>query len=283
MVFKELIEGINIELKILFKEFGNESLKDIFKRFKQRISKIWADIQSKWKEIIAGSLESAIMAFFSNFIIFVVNIIFTTLKSIVRIIRAGFTSLYQAVKIIVNPPKDMPKEDVMFEASKVFVSGLIGAIAMLSSEAIKTWLLSIPGLNAVLILPVPFTDETIGDALSLCISAAMGVVLSTIAIYYMDKYASKEKERRIQIQIMAQSGVVVQYNIAQTWFCFYDAYAYFNKAVQESKIMLENAKEQIELSSTMAKDSINEAKNATNELLEFMYQQDMNKIRNNRG
>ncbi len=283
MVFKELIEGINIELKILFKEFGNESLKDIFKRFKQRISKIWADIQSKWKEIIAGSLESAIMAFFSNFIIFVVNIIFTTLKSIVRIIRAGFTSLYQAVKIIVNPPKDMPKEDVMFEASKVFVSGLIGAIAMLSSEAIKTWLLSIPGLNAVLILPVPFTDKTIGDTLSLCISAAMGVVLSTIAIYYMDKYASKEKERRIQIQIMAQSGVVVQYNIAQTWFCLYDAYAYFNKAVQESTIMLENAKEQIELSSTMAKDSINEAKNATNELLEFMYQQDMNKIRNNRG
>ncbi|WP_334090087.1 hypothetical protein [Helicobacter typhlonius] len=283
MVLVEIVKGMSIELKILFKEFGNESLKDIFKRFRQRIDTIWENIRAKWKDIFKGSLESAIMAFFSNFIIFVVNIIFTTLKSIVRIIRAGFTSLYQAVKIIVNPPKDMPKEDVMFEASKVFVSGLIGAIAMLSSEAIKTWLLSIPGLNAVLILPVPFTDETIGDALSLCISAAMGAILSTIAIYYMDKYASKEKERRIQIQIMAQSGVVVQYNIAQTWFCLYDAYAYFNKAVQESKIMLENAKEQIELSSTMAKDSINEAKNATNELLEFMYQQDMNKIRNNRG
>lgn len=277
MILVEFVKGISIELKILFKEFGNESLKDIFKRFKQRISKIWADIQSKWKEIIAGSLESAIMAFFSNFLVFVINIFFTTLKSIVRIIRAGFTSLYQAIKIIVNPPKDMPKEDVMFEASKVFVAGLIGAVAMLSSEAIKTWLLSIPGLNAVLILPIPFTSETIGDALSLCVSAAMGAILSTIAIYYMDKYASKEKESRIQIQIMAQSGVVVQYNIAQTWFCLYDAYAYFNKAVQESRQTLQEASTQITQSSKKAQEAINETKSATNELMAFMYEQDMKK------
>lgn len=266
MVLKELIEGISIELKILFKEFGNESLKDIFKRFKERIEKIWENIKVKWKDIFKGSLESAIMAFFSNFLVFVINIFFTTLKSIVRIIRAGFTSLYQAIKIIVNPPKDMPKEDVMFEASKVFVAGLIGAVAMLSSEAIKTWLLSIPGLNAVLMLPIPFTDETIGDALSLCVSAAMGAILSTIAIYYMDKYVSKEKESRIQIQIMAQSGVVVQYNIAQTWFCLYDAYAYFGRAVQESIETLQESDRRIMQSGERAQESIDDLHNAMDRL-----------------
>lgn len=109
MVLKELIEGISIELKILFKEFGNESLKDIFERFKKRIEKVWENIKAKWKDIFKGSLESAIMAFFSNFLVFIINTVFTTLKSIVRIIRAGFTSLYQAVKIIVNPPQRYAK------------------------------------------------------------------------------------------------------------------------------------------------------------------------------
>lgn len=266
MVFVEIVRGLSIELKILFKEFGNESLKDIFKRFKERINKIWENIKAKWKDIFKGSLESAIMAFFSNFIVFVINVFCTTLKSIVRIIRAGFTSLYQAVKIIVNPPKDMPKEDVMFEASKVFVAGLIGAITMLSSESIKTWLLSIPGLNVVLGLPIPLTNETIGDALSLCVSAVMGAVLSTIAIYYMDQYASKEKERRIQIQIMAQGGVVVQYQIAQSWFCLYDAYAYFGRAVQESIETLQESDRRIMQSGERAQESIDDLHNAMDRL-----------------
>lgn len=48
-----------------------------------------------------------------------------------QIIRAGFTSLWQAVKIITNPPKDIPKEDIYYEASKIMVIGLISATAML--------------------------------------------------------------------------------------------------------------------------------------------------------
>ncbi len=60
---------------------------------------------------------------------------------------------------------------------------MISAISMLGSEMIHKFLLSIPGFNVFLSLPIPFTDETIGDALSLCISAAGGAVLSTIAIF----------------------------------------------------------------------------------------------------
>lgn len=102
-------------------------------------------------------------------LVFIINTIFTTLKKIVQIIRAGFTSLYQAVKIIINPPKNIPKDEIYFEASKIFVSGMISAISMLGSEMIHKFLLSIPGFNVFLSLPISFTDETIGDALSLCI------------------------------------------------------------------------------------------------------------------
>ena len=89
---------MSIELKTLFKEFGNESLGDIFKRFAKRLKQIWANLREKWKDIIAGSFEAGIVAFFSNLVVFAINIVFTTIKKVVQIIRAGFNSLYQAVK-----------------------------------------------------------------------------------------------------------------------------------------------------------------------------------------
>lgn len=221
-ILKEFIEGMSIELKTLFKEFGNESLGDIFKRFAKRLEQIWKNLSARRKDIIAGSFEAGIVAFFGNLVVFVINIVFTTLKRIVRIIRAGFTSLYQAVKKLFD--KNTPENERLFEASKIFVAGLIGAVTMLSGEYITKWLYAIPGLNVLLGIPLPFLDETIGDALGLCISAALGAVLSTIAIYYMDKWANDKKIAGLQIQMMTKSGEIVQYKLMQTWFVLQDGY-----------------------------------------------------------
>ncbi|WP_258864445.1 hypothetical protein [Helicobacter sp. MIT 01-3238] len=221
-ILKEFIIGMSDELKTLFKEFGNESLGDIFKRFAKRLKQIWANLRARWKDIIAGSFEAGIVAFFGNLVVFVINIFFTTLKRIVRIIRAGFTSLYQAVKKLFD--KNTPENERLFEASKIFVAGLISAVTMLSGEYITKWLYAIPGLNVLLGIPLPFLDETIGDALGLCISAALGAVLSTIAIYYMDKWANDKKIAGFQIQMMTKSGEIVQYKLMQTWFVLQDGY-----------------------------------------------------------
>lgn len=104
------------------------------------------------------------------------------------------------------------------------MAGLISAVTMLSGEYITKWLYAIPGLNAILGIPLPFLDETIGDALGLCISAALGAVLSTIAIYYMDKWANDKKIAGLQIQMMTKSGEIVQYKLMQTWFVLQDGY-----------------------------------------------------------
>lgn len=55
------------------------------------MEKVWEKIKAKWKDIFKGSLEAGIQAFFSNLLVFIINTIFTTLKKIVQIIRAGFT------------------------------------------------------------------------------------------------------------------------------------------------------------------------------------------------
>ncbi|EAK1359664.1 hypothetical protein B7K05_05165 [Campylobacter coli] len=262
VVLKDFIKAIIIELKVTFKEFGNESLKEILVRFKDRICKVWEELKLKWKDILKNSLEGALQAFFSNLVVFIINIFATTLKSIVQIIRAGFTSLWQAVKIITNPPKDMPKEDIYYEASKIIVTGLISAVTMLGSESIKNFLLTIPGLNALLIFPIPFMSQTIGDALSLCISAACGAILSTIAIFYMDKWRNDSKIGSLQIQLVAQNGVVMHYKIAQTWFVLGDAYELLGQVVErgsQNLVILKNKVNQVQNKLKQAEEERQEA------------------------
>lgn len=263
-ILKEFIIGMSDELKTLFKEFGNESLGDIFKRFAKRLKQIWANLRAKWKDIIAGSFEAGIVAFFGNLVVFVINIFFTTLKRIVRIIRAGFTSLYQAVKKLFD--KNTPENERLFEASKIFVAGLISAVTMLSGEYITKWLYAIPGLNVILGIPLPFLDETIGDALGLCISAALGAVLSTIAIYYMDKWANDKKIAGLQIQMITQSGVVVRCQVIKSWFSLLDAWRFLEFAIEDTQRKLNNARLAIQSSHSKAQQSIDELQDKLDEL-----------------
>ncbi|MGH2267793.1 hypothetical protein [Campylobacter taeniopygiae] len=264
VVLKDLVKAIIIELKTTIKEFGNESIKEIFIRFKNRMEQVWKELKLKWKDILKGSIESGIQAFFSNFIIFVINLFATTLKKMVQIIRAGFSSLCQAVKTILNPPENISKDDIYFEASKIFITGMISSVTMLGSEMIHKFLMSIPGFNAFLVLPIPFTGETIGDALSLCISAVSGAILSTIAIFYMDKWNNNSKIGRLQIQIVTQNNIVAQYKIAQTWFALGEAYELFDKIVEtgsEKIAMLKNSLNENKSKLEKAKEKRDKVKN----------------------
>lgn len=270
IVLHDLIKGMMIEIKILVKEFGNESLKEIFTRFKDRLQLIWQDLKARWKDIIAGSLESAILSFFSNIIVFVINTIFTTLKKVVQIIRAGFTSLYQAVKILVNPPKDMPKEDVMKEAAKVLVTGLISATTMLGAAALGKM---IEGAFPFLAIPLPFTEgETIASAAGLCLTAALGAVLSTIAIYYIDKWANKSKEGRLQLQIMGKSGEIVQLKVAQSYLVLHDAWQATLHITQETIRKIEDSQWHITQSSQTTRETCNELDSTMARLRAFQAQ-----------
>lgn len=271
IVLHDLIKGMMIEIKILVKEFGNESFKEIFTRFKNRLQTIWEDLKAKWKDIIAGSLESAILSFFSNIIVFVINTIFTTLKKIVQIIRAGFNSLYKAIKILVNPPKDMPKDEVMREAAKVLVSGLIAATTMLGAAAMTEMLEGLcPALKTV---RLPFAEnETILGAVALCLTAALGAILSTIAIYYIDKWASDSKESRLQLQIMGKSGEIVQLKTAQSWLVLHDAWQFTLSITQSTINKINEAQEAIAKSSQETKESFNDVDSTMAKLRAFRAQ-----------
>ncbi len=229
VVLRDLVQGVMIEIRVTFQERGNESFKQIFERFKKRLAEILEDLKHKWKDIFKGSLEAGLMAFLSNILVFIINLVASTLKKMVSMIRAGFVSLVQAVKILANPPAGMSIEDVRFQALKVLTAGLIGAASMGLSAGIEKLLQSIPGLGPFMMFPIPSIGSeprTISDILAVTFSALAGGVLTTIVLYFLDKIQEGGKKTRLQIQLVNQSGVVVNYKIAQTWFALDDGYRF---------------------------------------------------------
>lgn len=268
VVLKEFAQGIMIELITTFKNRGDETLKEIFHRFKARFSQNIENLKAKWKKIFTGSIEEAIMSFLSNLLVFAINLFATTLKNIVKVIRAGFGSLVNAIKILVNPPKDMPKEDVMHEALKVLTAGIIGGLSLGLSEGILKLLNMIPPLIPILNFPVPFSGEdadgnpltTMGNVISTTIAAIAGGLLTTIVLYYMDKWHNQKKTDRLQIQIMTQGGVVVQYQIAQSWFVLQENWLLFGKNSKEVIEVIQESQDKIEKSAAKAQEAIDELK-----------------------
>lgn len=258
IVMIEVVRALFFELRATFKNFGNESLKDIFKRLKERAKIVFENIKANFKGIFEGSIEQSIGAFLSNLALFVINIFYTTAKRLASLIRAGFGSLIRAIKILANPPANMPKEDVAFEATKVFVAGIITALSFLFAE----------GIDKLIKTICPFLAP-ISEPVSVTMSALIGGILSTVALYYLDKWRSKDKEAKIQVQIMTKSGEIVQFKLAQSYFVLKDAYEYLGFAWQKTAQNLQSVQSEIEASSLRVKTSLNELDSKMNELRNF--------------
>lgn len=268
-VMREFTQELFIALKESFSNKGKESLKEIFIRFKNRMSNVIEKIKVKWKDILAGSLEGGLTAFFSNLLVFVINLFATTLKKFVMMIRAGFVSLVQATKIILNPPEGMTKDEAMYQAVKIMTAGLIGAASLGLSAAIEKFLQAIPGLQPIMMFPIPsFGGEqrTVSDVLAVTLSSLLGGLLTTVTIYFMDKLRSDSINNKLQIQLVYQSGVVRDYKSLQSWIVLNDAYNHFKETIISSVENLNETVKEIKESFDKVKESENDYDDALTKL-----------------
>jgi hypothetical protein len=276
VVLRDLTQAVFEEIRTTFRERGKESLKEIFIRFKERIGAVLADIRAKWKDIFKGSMEAGIMAFLSNIVVFVINLFATTLKKLVSMIRAGFVSLCQAVKMLTNPPAGMDREEANYQALKILTAGLIGAASLGLSAGIEKLLQAIPGLQPFMMFPVPSIGKeprTVSDIIAVVLSALAGGILTTVVLYFMDKCRSAGKKDKLQIQLVTQSGVVVRYKIAQTWCVLGDAYQLFEKTAMESIESTIRTKNEIDDSNHETTSSVTNFGNAVERLKKMCEEQ----------
>ena len=234
-IMHDLSLAVVEELKYILKNRGNKTFKELFRHFKEKMAEVCDALKKKWKDIVAGSLEAGIVAFLSNIVVFVINIFATTLKKIVSMIRAGFVSLCQAVKIMVHHPEGMTQGEANYQAIKILTAGLIGALSLGLSASIEKFLQTIPGLQPIMMFPIPSfggDPRTVSDIIAVTLSAVVGGLVTTIVLYYMDRFMLDGKKDRLQIQLISTSGVVVQCQIAKGWCSLHDAYDFLGECLK---------------------------------------------------
>jgi len=264
VVIRELTQAVFHEIHVTFQQRGKETPKEIFIRFKERIGVILDELTAKWKDILKGSFEAGITAFLSNLVVFIINLFATTLKKFAIMIRAGFVSLYQAVKMLANPPAGMDREEANYQALKILTAGLIGAASLGLSAGIEKLLQAIPGLQPLMMFPIPSIGKeqrTVSDIIAVTLSALVGGLLTTIALYFMDKCRNTSKKDKLQIQLVAQSGVIVQIKIAQTWCVLDEAYRILGEKAVEGAIIIKELCDEIEASATESEKAVNKFHN----------------------
>lgn len=246
-IMKEFTQELFSTIKYVFKNRKTMSLKAMLTTFKERMTKVLESLKAKWMDMFKGSLEAGITALFSNLLVFSINLFATTLKKFVSMIRAGFVSLVQAVKIIANPPEGMPAEEARFQAVKVLMAGLIGAASLGMSGAIEVFLQSIPGLQPLMMFPIPGDGRTVSDIIAVALSAVLGGVLTTTVLYLMDGFRRQSKEDKLQIQMVCKSGEIVEYSTMLSWLTFSDAYEQFFEDARDQANIVAEADRSIEV------------------------------------
>lgn len=132
-------------------------------------------VTSKWKHALESLISGGIQGVVSNLLTFLINNFVTTAAKVVGMIREGMSSLWKAIKLLINPPAHMSAMDISREVTKIIVASITAAFGMLMEESIKTFITSVPVL------------APLANILAPGVTAIATGLLSSLLIYGIDR------------------------------------------------------------------------------------------------
>ena len=201
IILKEFVSLVFLEIKQIIK-FGlkeNDSDNSLFEELKKRFSKIWNtaidNCKKKYKDIMDAFKDGFISGMSSAIITFLINLVVTTVKRVVRIIREGILSLFRAIKLLLNPPDDMSPDDLYFEVIKLISAAVITSIGVFLEEGLEKFL-----MTTVL---APIANIIAPILMGILTGISIAVVLFTI-----DKLNNAmKKNQQAYIQVYSKVGM----------------------------------------------------------------------------
>lgn len=173
LVILEVLTASFEEIKLAYNE-GLEG-ESLFEDIKIRLKRVAKKVSSKWKDFIVAFKDGAISGFISNIITTIINTFITTGKRLVRMIREGFYSLIKAIKLLLNPPKEMSKQEVCHEAVKLMAGGAVVVGGIMLEEAVDK------AIKATVVF------EFMSDILTTVIVGALTAIVASLVVYLLDK------------------------------------------------------------------------------------------------
>ena len=201
VLLHEFVNGSFIEIKVLVKDKHDE--KNLIDRLIESLKRVMQRVIDKLKAALEALLQGGVQGFISNFLTFLINNLITTAKKFVTVIREGMQGLWQAIKLMLNPPKDMPSMEIARQVTKIIAGVVTTGLGMLMEESVKGFIASLPIL-------VP-----IADILSAAITAIITGVVGALVVYGLDRIfdwlssTGTELLQAYEANMEAQAGVVV--------------------------------------------------------------------------
>lgn len=245
----EFVRAVFDSLVEAFRNRHTKSLAEILDIFKSHIRKAIEHIKSNWKEILSNSFEGALMNVLNNMLVFVINLVATTLRNVVSMIRAGFTTVCSAIKLLCNPPKNMTEDERNDAVCKILVFGMVEVSSLALTESITNLLQGLP--------------KNITDALVYPMTALMGGIVASVILGIMQKAKSDAKKEKLHVTLIAQNNVVLQSQIIQNWCIL----AQGNYLLKEKSEQFEETMTTIESEMNKREEEIESSLNETDNIL----------------
>ncbi|SDE47177.1 Protein of unknown function [Paenibacillus sp. UNCCL117] len=155
-ILYELAQEVFKEVRDLLRKKRQQAVQ-LKQELADRLKRIAQAMLSKWKEVLKQFADGAIAGFISELLIFLINQFVTTMKRLVRIIKEGIMSLVGMIRFVLNPPKDMLREEVYQQCLKMGATILVTSGGILLEEAVEkfltaqVWLAPFAGLLAPIV------------------------------------------------------------------------------------------------------------------------------------
>ncbi|GEO81095.1 hypothetical protein ROR02_12260 [Pararhodospirillum oryzae] len=179
--------GIRQALGVVFVEFWIELRKAFPKIFeaitkkqdfsyfldgiKNAIKKAWESIKIKFKEIITSFKDGVLAGILSSITSTLINTITVTAKSAGMIIRSTWSSIVEALKILIFNPEKLPLGDKLLAVFKVISTGISIVLGATIQAQVSSATSSIP---------------IVGDILPSFLGSLITGILSVTMLYYLD-------------------------------------------------------------------------------------------------
>lgn len=243
-------------------------LADLVKTIISKLVK-WFKTKEKSFKTLLQSLKESIHTFVAGLkekVISVGNTVITTIATAIFgpivnvfnkiriLLKQGWTSLKNAVAYLKSPEaKNKPFSLVMLNVGKIVMAGLTAAGALVLGEVIEKGLMTIPAFN----IQIPLLGS-LANILGIFFGAVVAGIIGAIALNLMDRAIAKKEKDKLQMEIIANGGVVVNANVTKNWIVMNRAYEGFKKSAHQQIDNLEKTQSNIEASSNKTNQSLDE-------------------------
>lgn len=206
LVLHEFVNGSFLEIKTLLADRQNQE--NLIDRLVESLKRVLNRVINKLQAVLEAAIQGGVQGFISNLLTFLINNLITTSKKIVTIIRESMQSLWNAIKLMVNPPEGMSALEISREVTKIVAAVVTTGLGMLMEASVKGF---IEGFSIF---------GPIADVLATALTAIMTGIAGALIIYSIDRLfdwlSSTGTELLAALEANAEAQTIVL-NRLQTW------------------------------------------------------------------